>query len=604
MYMTTHPVQFVFDRPNDCHYTDNLLRFGPEMFLWHLLQDSRRADLVLSITIQKCSLQLRIFDTASEALMGQPLTKIFGSPKPVVTHEILHNRKISVSIRPVASDFLTWLARAAAINSRRKIALLVSCDAVAALKMTGDFDELPKNCMTLVRLPADAEALTRFLLKDSALRDTFPQLGDALERNRTPLMSALRMTVGDQMVCLHDRPEDFENMLLLHAVRDSSVTDAPTQLVDQAHYLHLLRRHRRLYLLSSRFNSLSVRLPDLTELEQQLHELHGALRTHTAELCRKYPDFPIEKALQFKGLIPSSSLSDTCADRDSAIVFCDSLASGIFALQKALQSDQIPPEVLESADISKFPDLYTLWNKPRNTLVLEAANFFCDRACAAVSKQRWDELSTSLYMLRFCCDQICASADQEDNLNNVLKLGEEILDLSNYISTSGWISGMLSDSAVQFASGVSNIAAYTQHLHNAAAREDLNQDQISLITKRLLLQEKVKAFYKPDLSVEQLAGDLKQAQQIYEAALSKPRPRPSGSAAGAVTKADAPPPAVKPPASPAVKPLSDAAPRQTTYEEDIRITRKLLYQSNMPGGVNYAEDEDDYDENIIVEDPT
>lgn len=153
-------------------------------------------------------------------------------------------------------------------------------------------------------------------------------------------------------------------------------------------------------------------------------------------------------------------------------------------------------------------------------------------------------------------------------------------------------------------------------LHNAAVREGLSQQQITLLTKRLLLQQKVEAFWTGNLAQdpERLADELAQLQRNYEKALSIDEPSRSVSTAEPEYTAITPQPRQTAPVQRTAAPVPAPQPeplhastspiRETTPEEDLRITRQLLYNANMPGGVNYYDDDDDYDENIEVEDAT
>lgn len=605
MYLSSHPVHFVFDRSDDCHYTDTLLKLDPEAFLWFELTKDRQAELVLSISCPGSVPRVRTFDAASAQLLQQDTkARWFITPNPIAD-EFFRNRTVSASVRSLSelkqSDhFLTWLSEAAEINGNRRIALLVSHDALPALLKTGSLQALPANCTTVLRLPADAAQLENALLKQKDLSNAFPQIGQALQRSQTPMMSALSLSLNDQMLCLHDRQEDVRNMLLLHAIRDESGTDPVNALEDQARCLYLLRKHRRLFLLSNHFTDAPARLPALSSLSGQLPQLIGPLRGRTAELRARHPDLTIDKALALEQLIPGSVPGSTCARQDGTIVFCDDLSNNLHAMLKQLR--RADAEFREAAENAGLQNLSTLWNKPRNPLVLSSADLFCDKARRAIDQERWDELRIALYMLRFCSGQVCADEEQNANLEAVLKLGDEVLTLSNHIATSGWINDTLAGMQTGSGGKLSSVAEYTQLLHNTAVREGLNQQQITLLTKRLLLQQKVEAFWTSDLEQDpvQLAGELAELQQTYEKALSSEEP--AAPAAEPVYTAPARPAAEPAPVtSPAAQTAPAAPVSETSIEEDLRRTRQLLYSAGMPGGINYSFDDEDFDENIELE---
>lgn len=602
---------FVFDRSDDCHYTSTLLRLDPEAFLWFELTRDHQADLVLSVSCPNSVPRVRTFDAASAQLLQQD-TKYHWlmAPKPMAD-ELFLNRSINLSVRNLselkqAQSFLAWLAETAEINRSRRIALLADHEALPALLKTGSLDSLPANCTTVLRLPADAAALENVLLKQKDLSNAFPQIRQALERSLTPMMSALELTMADQMLCLHDRPEDIRNLLQLHALRDDSCTDSSTQLEDQARCLYLLRKHRRLFLLSSQFTDAPARLPALSKLSGQLNQLHEPLRRRTAELRARHPSLSIDKALAMEQLIPANTPGSTCARQDQTIIFHDDLSSNLHAMQRQLLAAAVPAEFRETAQSAELGNLRILWNKPRNGHVLASADQFCDKARRAIDHERWDELQIALYMLRFCSGQVCAEPAQNENLKEVLQLGSEVLDLTNHIATSGWINDTLSGIHTSSGGKQSSIAEYTQMLHNAAVREGLNQQQITLLTKRLLLQQKVEAFWTGSLAQdpERLADELSQLQHNYEKALSTDEPSHSVSAAEPEYTAPAPQPrhtATVPAPQPEPQHVSVPPIPETTHEEDLRRTRQLLYSVSMPGGVNYSVTDEGYDESIEVE---
>lgn len=602
---------FVFDRSDDCHYTSTLLRLDPEAFLWFELTRDHQADLVLSVSCPNSVPRIRTFDAASAQLLQQD-TKYHWlmAPKPMAD-ELFLNRSINLSVRNLselkqAQSFLTWLAETAEINRSRRIALLADHEALPVLLKTGSLDSLPANCTTVLRLPADAAALENVLLKQKDLSNAFPQIRQALERSLTPMMSALELTMADQMLCLHDRPEDIRNLLQLHALRDDSCTDSSTQLEDQARCLYLLRKHRRLFLLSSQFTDAPARLPALSKLSGQLNQLHEPLRRRTAELRARHPSLSIDKALAMEQLIPANTPGSTCARQDQTIIFHDDLSSNLHAMQRQLLAAAVPAEFRETAQSAELGNLRILWNKPRNGHVLASADQFCDKARRAIDHERWDELQIALYMLRFCSGQVCAEPAQNENLKEVLQLGSEVLDLTNHIATSGWINDTLSGMHTSSGGKQSSIAEYTQMLHNAAVREGLNQQQITLLTKRLLLQQKVEAFCTGSLAQdpERLADELSQLQHNYEKALSTDEPSHSVSAAEPEYTAPAPQPrhtATVPAPQPEPQHVSVPPIPETTHEEDLRRTRQLLYSVSMPGGVNYSVTDEGYDESIEVE---
>ena len=611
-------LSFVFDRSDDCHYTSTLLRLDPEAFLWFELTRDHQADLVLSVSCPNSVPRVRTFDAASAQLLQQDTKYHWLMAPKSMADELFRNRSISVSVRSLselkqAQSFLTWLAEAAEINRSRRIALLADHEALPVLLKTGSLDSLPSNCSTVLRLPADAAALENALLKQKDLSSAFPQISQALERSLTPMMSALDLTMADQLLCLHDRPEDVRNLLQLHALRDDSCTDSPAQLDDQARCLYLLRKHRRLFLLSSSFSDAPTRLPTLTKLSGQLNQLHGPLRSRTAELRAKHPDLTIDKALALEQLIPANAPGSTCAMQDQTIRFCDDLSSNLYAMQRQLLAASVPSEFREAAQSAGLGNLSILWNKPRNGHVLAAADQFCDKARRAIDHERWDELRIALYMLRFCSGQVCAEPAQNENLREVLQLGSEVLDLSNHIATSGWINDTLSGMQTGSGGKQSSIAEYTQLLHNDVVRKGLNQQQITLLTKRLLLQQKVEAFCTGSLAQdpERLADELSQLQRSYEKALSADETFNSVSAAEPEYTAPAPQPRQTAPVRRSADPIPVPQPepqhisapplQETSPEEDLQNIRQLLYSASMPGGVNYSVTDEDYDENIEVE---
>lgn len=578
MHLSHHPTYFVFDNLKDCHYTDTLMALRPEAYLWHELKRDRKADIALFVSMQNQQLRVRTFDTASAEFVTTQNKVFWGSTKKLsaqtVENSTVSPGTIVMSYLNRGEDFLRWLGENAEKNSSLTIALAVSHDAFDALIATGDITSLPQNCFTMIRLPADAAGLEPLLLKDSALLRTYPTLAQCLQTIEEPLMTVLNRQLKDRIISLHHQEEDVRNMLLRHTVCTDGAPDTMDQLRDQAAYLHLCRKYNRLYLLSSAFDDNPCTAPYLSTLSADLETFRKKLRDRTALLRIEYPHGTIEDAMRAKGLI-----SDVSQDH---LVYTDPLAINLYALRSQWLADDLP-DALCNVDFGQILKLATLWNKPRNALVLEQAAIFCDRARNAMTHRYWDIAFDALYLLSFCADLVCAPASEDENLKKIFSLGLEILNNANSIAVSNKLQSYFTD-LPSAASSVPNVAALLTHLHDSFESQESSTLEIDLHMKRLMLRQKISSFYTPDISPEERSNTLNAIQREYDrihtqanqhrpplktTPVPTPAPQPAYTESAAATGEEKPAPEKK-----------------RNHREDARFVRDLLYQNALPGGVS------------------
>lgn len=580
IHLSHHSLYFVFDSLNDCHYTDTLLKLGPEAYLWHELKPTGKAHILLSVTAPAPGgqLQVRTFDSAStEFLMLQ--NNLFLTtkklPDAILKDSTAQAHCHSFSQLNRSGDFLTWLGACAEKNKGRSIALLIAYDAFASIQGTGDVNALPSNCTTLIRLPAEAGKLAQGLLGNRALRQAFPQLEDSLGGSQEPLMSALSRRLGDQMLCLFQQEQDVRNLLLRQAVVDPEGTDSVEQLRDQAACLHLLRRHRRLHLLHSRYSDPAQIVP-LSTLSADWKNYRKALGDLARAQRAACPNGSMEDALAAQGLIPTPS-SAAGSPPFCHPVYTGVLTRDLYHLQELLRGRNVPAD-LRAVDFREILKLTTLWNRPRNSQIMAYVQAFCDGACSAVGDGQWDIVQDMLLLLQFCAEQVCAQDSQNCSLSHVLSLGSEILTLARNMAAADRIDRYLHYNAAPAA--LQNFAAYSQKVHDTVAREHLTYEQAVLFTKRSMLRLKISRFHEHGVTPEQLAADLAQIQASYDQATSQ----------GMYLRTP-----VRPEPAAQTTPQPPASGQAASHEDHSRAWQKVLQDHYIPESVPPPEEDDDLD---------
>lgn len=496
---------FVFDADHDPHYTDSLLKLSPAAYLWYELRRQHGADNILFVNLHNGSIRAEVFDTQSNQILRPQKKGFFGLRKTedapqAVAHAVCQLAELGQQ----EDTFLDWLLNDACPKNK-KTALVFSHDAFTRLctKSSGyvisqlkqQIQSPTGRCIIVIRLPVKADELARVMLPGDGQK-AFPVLWDLFDGvrgatigNREALMTALERQLGRQMTQMCLCPDDTMRLLLHHAVTDGA--DTLEQLEDQAEYLDLCRRYRVGLLApdtpADRFAPVS-RL----ELSNRLDTpgFRDQLRQHTAKLRQKYPDGTLADALREARKLPQMP--------PPFPVYQDELARNILGLDLP---DTFPRKAACAADLDRARrDLTTLWNKPRNQLVCEAANTFCAEARSAIESRDWDTLGDVLHLLSFCGKQVCADTDHNDNLQNIINLGTDTIRQSKYLFTDHTFAR----------------SAVAQQVHETVEWGDRH----NLQTLRALLRENIAVFDKPDISAAAIRVHLERSAERQRAALA------------------------------------------------------------------------------------
>ena len=498
--LSNYPVYFVFDGQNDCHYTNTLLKLSPEAYLWHELRQQKKADLILFAAQPGDEIVIRTFDAGSARILTPQnafgvLRSFFSSGSDAGEGDRVRPHCVGLAEleQKLRDPFAQWLRKYAAGHSGQKIAFVVSWEAFGALNGQGQLTALPDNCRLLIRMGTGPEALEKALLKDSTLADAFPRIAGSFQGSREPLLTVLKRQLGDQMICLDDQASDVRNMLVRQSFTGTEMPEPLQDLEDQAALLHICRQHRRLSLIDPDFRDDPGAAPTLDAIFRQPNapQLRSALRRRAADFRQRHPGCTMEEALRAEGLV-FSALPD-------AGVYQDQLANNVADLQ--LPADY-PQRSSASSVLEQIKrDLRTLWNLPRNQMVLDMANKFCDAVRTAITEKDWDTLSSGLELMKFCGKQICISQDQNENMKKIFELGEDVLRQSAYLF--GKKNAVYTD--------------YDKFIFKAIG----DQEQKELDVLKNCLRDDIRFFDKPEISAAEVQAHMQRSVERKHQELAK-----------------------------------------------------------------------------------
>ena len=159
---SNYPVFFIFDSPNNCHYTDTLLKLGSEAYLWHEIRRQRIADVSIFVSCRNGEPWVRTFDSVSsqflnpqnffKKMLSNQQEEAVVSPNACTVSELEQKQK---------EHFASWLVKRASKQNQR-IALAVTYEAMTQLKQNQQLMELPDNCVLMLRMH-----MIQFLKKNS-----------------------------------------------------------------------------------------------------------------------------------------------------------------------------------------------------------------------------------------------------------------------------------------------------------------------------------------------------------------------------------------------------------------------------------------------------
>ena len=508
MLSTDHYLHLVFDHANDFHYTDNLLVLDGEAYLWYVLRRQYHFETVIFVRNTAEGIRVKTFDSDSEQALkvreGGILSFFKARPEAPAQHVESRSFRLK-ELETSETELLDWLLALTKKKElkKKKTAFAMTLGAFEkvyrASEESGRQELLERirrpdgRSVLILRLTPQAERLEEaFLGKDAVLPQLSQDIAKALSGLKEPLTAVLDRQLPGQLVCLH-QVEEARNMLLHRAVMKDEWPDSLEALEDQAAYLQAccsgVTRRREVY----------GQLQDAGFREE--------LREKAAQLRQKCPGLSMEKALVSEGLLPEQEKGLT-AEYDDPLV-------------RSLQSLQLPaafPKYSQWAGgLERIRKNYrTLWNRPRNALVMGKAELFCREANAACQRQDWDTANDALQLLRFCGEQICAAEKQEAALSFLFDHGETLINLSVNVFWTHHQRYLFESDHIPEGSYADQMK-WEQEMTRRIQDASLDTDQLNLHILRSALQSSIVAFSKREVSDEVL----KRIYQSKEAELRK-----------------------------------------------------------------------------------
>ena len=411
---------FVLEAGDDVHYVDSLCALGPSSYIWYRLRSRSGVRRIVFCDIRDEELCFCGLDPESTAIV----------PK---SHR--HNW-IGKQIKRTQEEMLAELIsnvdddRSAVVFTHE--AFVRSCRIAQGNTADGLRRMVAAHCgRILIRLPGSVGELARLVSEGAGscdiLQEAYKPLQNAASYDRRPLLDTLTDQLGSRLLRFDLYPGEVQNLLLMHALYDPQAADTPQEVDDQAEYLELCRLYRADLLASDADGS--DRAISNRELDRRLREpeFREELRSRSAKLRNRYPNMTTEQAMRQAGLLPPVLPQPVYKDE----------------LSNVLRTLTIPDEFLRSdpdrkvywaAELEQIKRRLTvIWNKPRNTAAVQAAQELCSNAKSAIEGRVWETLDAVLQLLQFFSNQICAPADQTDRLEDIRKHCRDIVQTSNYL---------------------------------------------------------------------------------------------------------------------------------------------------------------------------
>ena len=420
-------LRFILDPDNDDHYTDSLIKLSRVPYIWYRLRRAGMARRILFVQVQPDNqLAFHVCDDESRK------------------HLLSRVRRSSWFDRSVPADpAADHTLKALNLDEEELLHRLLSTDTEAALVFT--FDAFARTCRSagskgvnlltdvldgksnrvpiFIRLPSRAEDLEKCLRTDIAdcavLSRACSCLNSASKNEREPLVKALSDLLGSQLLRLDAHTDDTYHLLLRQAVAGEDHPDSLPELQDQADYLELCRM-LRIKLLepaseSERHTPVSIR-----ELDTMLRdpEFRSRLRTQVRALRSTCPTGSIHTAMSQERHLPKLP---------PIPAYHDELAQVALSLS-------IPDECKDKTELCSDLDdakrsLITLWNKPRNSAVISAADELCRSVRSTINSKNWASLKDAIFLLKFTAGQLCAAEDRNEALGKIWETGRTIIAL-------------------------------------------------------------------------------------------------------------------------------------------------------------------------------
>lgn len=435
-------LHFILDTDNDVHYTDTLVTLGPKAYIWyHLRRQNAAQNIVLLDIREDTQLRFDVFDSGSAQFLIPPARSIFPFGRSEQQPQTITHRDYTLQdVKLTEEELLSKLLSAA--SDQGNTALVLTHEAFERLcRSTNDrgknqlrrlLSNPSPKCTLFIRLPQSAAQLEQLVNGGSdpcpLLDLAYARIRDAAACTEMPLLDALTVLLGSQLLRFDRSPDEARNLLLMCAASDSQAADTLKQLSDQADYLDLCRQHRTGLFAPSAdtdpFTAVSRR--KLGALVQNA-DFRQKLRRKTADLRSRHPHDTIENAMRQENQLPPLPAYPVYDDNLSR------MAHGLMLPDDYLKDD--PAEKAKwAAELEQIKhNLTILWNKPRNTAAIQAATEHCSNARAAILTSTWETLDITLRLLQFFSRQICAPVEQACALQNIQRYCREIVQLCNYL---------------------------------------------------------------------------------------------------------------------------------------------------------------------------
>lgn len=423
-------LRFILDPDNDDHYTDSLIKLSCVPYIWYRLRRGGMARRILFLQIQPDNqLAFHVCDDESrEHLLSRIRRRSSWFDRPVqpdtggdhtlkalnLEEEDLLNRVLSTDTEAALVFTFDAFARICRSSVSKGANLLTDV-------LEGKVNRVP----IFIRLPSRADELEKCLCTSfmgcAVLAKACSCLHSVSKNEREPLVKALSDLLGSQLLRLDTHTDETYQLLLHQAVAQDDCPDSLSELQDQADYLELCRM-LRIKLLEPVSESERLTPVPLRELDAMLRdpEFRSRLRTQVRDLRSTCPAGSIYTAMSHERHLPKLP---------PIPAYHDELAQVALSLS-------IPDECRDKAELCSDLDdakrsLVTLWNRPRNSAVIRAADELCRSVRSAVNSKNWDALKDAIFLLKFCAGQLCAPEDRNEALEKIWESGRTVIALSD-----------------------------------------------------------------------------------------------------------------------------------------------------------------------------
>lgn len=427
--MLPQNLRFILDPDNDDHYTDSLLKLSCVPYIWYRLRRGGMARRILFVQVQPDNqLAFHVCDDESrEHLLSKVRRRGSWFDRPVqpgatTDHTV---KALNLTEEDLLQRLLGSDAEAALVFTFDAFARVCRCSSDKGARLLTDLlDGRNNRVPVFIRLPSRAGELEECLHAGTAgcglLKYACGCLDSISKNEREPLVKALSDLLGSQLLRLDGHPEETYHLLLAQALSCGDCPDSLPELRDQADYLELCRT-LRVKLLEPDAESERLTPVTLRELDAMLREpgFRSRLRTQVRELRQACPVGSIHSAMAQERHLPKLPPFPAYQDELAQVALCLS----------------IPDECKDKAELCSDLDdakrsLITLWNRPRNPQVVDAAGELCRCIRGAVNHKNWEALKDAVYLLKFCAGQLCAPSERNEALQKIFESGSAIIALS------------------------------------------------------------------------------------------------------------------------------------------------------------------------------